>query len=176
MIINNHVTNIIHKCFVRKLKFVKLRLVIRKIMSKNADIITERDVDAAFSLKKIRLVKGLSRDAYAEKLSITCSDLICYEDATVRIPVNVIDRACILVGLTKDEFFAGHVDDLLDAAIKETAHLIPESLRATEIFDVLQAYALVKGRGDGANLQINGFLKMLVCGRPNIGLREAQNG
>lgn len=169
--------NIDHKCFVRKLKFVKPKLISREVMRKRAAIIKERDVESAFTLTKLRLVSDLSREVYAERLSISVDDLTQYEEALTPIPVSVIDRACLLAGITKEEFISGCVDGLIDEAVSDPSSLVPESLSAAEVFDVLHAYALVKGRGDETDPQISGFLKMLVCGLPEIGVkRGTHNG
>lgn len=159
--------------------FVKIGLILRKTMQKlmkRDTTIRHADVERANSFRKLRLLLGMDEQTCAKNLGLTVEALQCYENADCPLPDSVIDRACALAGLQPADFTSGKIDKLFNDTKTGAADFIPADIPPSELFDLLNAYSIVRRKGDYKTANILGLLQMLICGHPEIEEKDRSRG
>ena len=132
---------------------------------KEQDKLYRSDVENAFTLRKLRLALKLDKESFAQSLGLNVVALEIYEDVRCPVPPSVIDKACEMAGLQQEDFTNGRIDQIFNKSEIGPAHLIPDTITPSALFDLLYAYELVIDRKGVDPAQVPDFLKMMVCGR-----------
>lgn len=148
--------------------FVNITLILRKVLMKPNKIIHQSDVHKANNLCKLRILLKMDQKHFAKNIDITLEALQFYENAECPLPDSVISRACAAAGMPVASFNNGKVDSLFNEANLSLENFAPDNIPSSELFDLLNSYRLIRRKKDFDQDNILSFLKMMVCGRPDI--------
>lgn len=137
-------------------------------MQKDQRSIHQSDVVRANALRKLRILHRMNEQNFAQNMNVSTEALRLYESAQTPVPDFVIMRACALAGLQPADFESGgRIDDLFNKAKIPVSEFMPQGVPSGELFDLLNAYALVCEKQEFDKGNILSLLRMLVCGKPD---------
>lgn len=140
--------------------FLKITLILEKIMMRQQAQIHQSEVEKANVLRKVRILLGQNEAAFGRNVELPTEAIMAMEAADIPIPNSLWPRLSALVGIQHRDLMGSRLEQLMgDLDIGILSKTFPNISRS-QIFDLINYYSLISQ--DEHKAKIFDVLKMLA--------------